>query len=99
MRAPKGKQQGQQQQSLFLLYLDAVSISNSKRAVRQGALPAPAPAAAAGGALAAPHQQQAQQPQQQQQAAPSMGALPPNMPDFTVKDLQFILTFIGQFSA
>jgi hypothetical protein len=114
MRAPKGKQQATPQHSLFLIYLDAVSIANNKRAVRQGALPAfdqqqqlqQQPA----GLGAAQHQQQQQQQQQQEgqgqglQAAgqpapprpPVGGALPPNMPDFSVRDLQFILTFVGE---
>ena len=87
-RVPKGKQQAAQQQTLFLLYLDAVSVANSKRAVQQGAAPA---AAAAQAAAQAPGQQQ-QQPQQAQ----ALTALPPNMPDFTVRDLQFVLTFLGE---
>jgi len=90
---PKGKQQGAQQQSLFLLYLDAVSITNSKRAVQQGALPAPA-AAAAG--LGGGPQPQPGQEQGQQQPQP-LEALPPNVPDFTVRDLVFVLKFIGAF--
>lgn len=83
-RAPKGKQQAAQQQSLFLLYLDAVSVTNNKRAVQQGALPPPATAAGA---------QQQQQQQNQQQV---LCALPPNVPDFNVRDLQFVLTFLGE---
>ncbi|KAI8465449.1 MAG: MCM2/3/5 family-domain-containing protein [Monoraphidium minutum] len=93
----KGRQ-GQQQQSIFLLYLDAVSVANSKRAVQQGAAPA---------AAAPPHAVGGQPPQAgaaaaaaaAQQAAAALTALPPNMPDFSVRDLQFVLTFLGEYAS
>lgn len=81
-----GKNKGQAKQNLFLIYLDALSVVNSKRADKGLAQP----------------QQQTQADQQQQKLFEQqlllqrdLSAAAPNMPDFTLKDLQFILTFTG----
>lgn len=82
---PGGKGKGQPKQNLFLIYLDALSVVNSKRADK-----------------AISQQQQQQQTAEQaagQQAFEllqrDLSTAAPNMPDFTLKDLQFILTFTG----
>jgi hypothetical protein len=78
--APGGKNKGQAKQSLFLIYLDALSVVNSKRATKD-----------------APQQQAEQQQQfeQQLQLVPELSSAAPNMQDFSIKDLQFVLTFTG----
>lgn len=80
-----GKIKGQAKQNLFLIYLDALSIVNNKRADK--GLPQQQPEQQ-------PHsEQQQQQFDQQLQLQRQLSAAAPNMPDFTLKDLQFILTF------
>eukprot|EP00775_Hariotina_reticulata_P012205 gene12205-12342_t len=78
-QGPPGKAKQGTKQSLFLIYLDALSVVNNKRAIKTA--------------------QQEDQPdpqqalQEQVQLHRQLAASAPNMPDFTVKDLQFILTF------
>jgi hypothetical protein len=72
-----GKKQAQPKQSLFLIYVDALSVVNSKSAAK---------------ALQA---QQHAQLQDATRALSQLSTAAPNMPDFTLKDLQFILTFTG----
>jgi hypothetical protein len=91
--AQAGKGKGQAKQNLFLIYLDALSVVNNKRASK--------------GPGAEQQQPQQSQADQQQQAAleqqlllqRGLSSAAPNMPDFTLKDLQFILTFTGTYTA
>lgn len=86
-----GKIKGQAKQNLFLIYLDALSIVNNKRADK--GLPQQQPEQQ-------PHsEQQQQQFDQQLQLQRQLSAAAPNMPDFTLKDLQFILTFTGELGS
>jgi hypothetical protein len=73
---------------LFLIYVDALSLVNNKRAAK--------PAADAAAADGQQTQQVLEQQLQRQLSAAASSA--PNMPDFTLKDLQFILTFTGEFT-
>jgi hypothetical protein len=89
--AQAGKGKGQAKQNLFLIYLDALSVVNNKRASKES------------GAQQQPQQSQADQQQQaafEQQLLLQRGlsSAAPNMPDFTLKDLQFILTFTGTYA-
>jgi hypothetical protein len=81
-----GKNKGQAKQNLFLIYLDALSVVNSKRADKGMAQPQHTQA----------DQQQQQLFEQQLLLQRDLSAAAPNMPDFTLKDLQFILTFTGE---
>ncbi|WIA40343.1 hypothetical protein OEZ86_013710 [Tetradesmus obliquus] len=82
---PGGKKQAPKQ-NLFLIYVDALSLVNNKRAAK--AVP---DAAAAAGEQQTPQVVEQQLQLQRQLSAAASAA--PNMPDFTLKDLQFILTF------
>jgi hypothetical protein len=88
LAGPPGAKKQAPKQNLFLIYVDALSLVNNKRAAKSAQLQdvSAADAAAAG--------QQTQQLQRQLSAAASAA---PNMPDFTLKDLQFILTFTGRY--
>lgn len=89
--APGGKNKGQPKQNLFLIYLDALSVVNSKRAYKGVAQQQQQPQSQAQG-----DQQQQQLLEQQLLLTRDLSAAAPNMPDFTLKDLQFILTFTGE---
>lgn len=80
---PTGKHKGQPKQNLFLIYLDALSVVNNK---------------SAGTTPQQPQQQQAGQQmlEQQLRLQRQLSTAAPNMPDFTLKDLNFILTFTGE---
>lgn len=89
---PNGKNKGQPKQNLFLIYLDAMSVVNSKRADKSLPQQQAQPQHLSG----TDQQQQQQQLEQQLQLQQQVSAAAPNMPDFTLKDLQFILTFTGE---
>lgn len=77
-----------------MIYVDALSVVNNKRAGR-GA-PPPPQQLGQGQAQSEADQQQQQQFEQQLLLQRDLSAAAPNMPDFTLKDLQFILTFTGE---
>jgi hypothetical protein len=83
------KNKGQAKQNLFLIYVDALSVVNSKRSSKSIAQPQQAQAQTQA------DQQQQQLFEQQLLLQRDLSAAAPNMPDFTLKDLQFILTFTG----
>lgn len=84
--AGAGPKQGKNnKQSLFLIYLDAASIVNNKRAVKQPDQSLTTDSAGCSSFGCG----------QQQQAQLALASLPPNVPDFSVRDLQFILTLTG----
>lgn len=91
---PPGKSKGgRPKQNLFLIYVDALSVVNNKRAGRG----APPPQQQRQGqAQSEADKQQQQQFEQQLLLQRDLSAAAPNMPDFTLKDLQFILTFTGE---
>lgn len=89
---PGGKGKGQPKQNLFLIYLDALSVVNSKRADKAASQQQQQQQAG----TQAPGQQQQQAFEQQLLLQRDLSAAAPNMPDFTLKDLQFILTFTGE---
>ncbi len=94
---PGGGKQGKNaaKQPLFLVYLDAISVTKHSKAARtQEEQPAE-------GSVAAMLLEQQQQGQQEgqgdgQQLAKQLSSAPPNMPGFSVRDLQFVLTFTGE---
>lgn len=91
---PPGKSKGgQPKQNLFLIYVDALSVVNNKRAGR-----GPPPQQQQGQGQSKADQQQQQQFEQQLLLQRDLSAAAPNMPDFTLKDLQFILTFTGEIA-
>lgn len=85
---PPGAKNKAAKQNLFLIYLDAITVVNNKRAVKPGQLQQLQQQAGtgAGDEHVLPEQLQLQR---------QLTAAAPNMPDFTLKDLQFILTFTG----
>jgi hypothetical protein len=88
---PPGAKKSAPKQNLFLIYVDALSLVNSKRAAKSTQLQdITAAEAAAGG------QQDLEQQLQLQRQLSVAASAAPNMPDFTLKDLQFILTFTGR---
>ena len=89
---PAGKGKGQPKQNLFLIYVDALSVVNSKRADKAVSQQQQLQQA---GTQAAGQQQQQQAFEQQLLLQRDLSTAAPNMPDFTLKDLQFILTFTG----
>lgn len=84
-----GNRQQQQQQGLFLIYVDAINISNAQRAVRGGS-EAGTQGASQGGRTT----QQGGNSQQATVLPNAAVGLPPNMPDFTTKDLEFVVTLM-----
>ncbi|KAF6258257.1 MCM2/3/5 family-domain-containing protein [Scenedesmus sp. NREL 46B-D3] len=88
---PPGAKKQAPKQNLFLIYVDALSLVNNKRAAKSVQLQDQATADAAAGGQQT-QQVLEQQLQLQRQLSASASAAP-NMPDFTLKDLQFILTF------
>jgi hypothetical protein len=93
---PPGKNKGgQPKQNLFLIYVDALSVVNNKRAGRGQPQPQQQGQQQGQGQSEADQQQQ-QQFEQQLLLQRDLSAAAPNMPDFTLKDLQFILTFTGE---
>lgn len=93
LSGPPGKSKGgQPKQNLFLIYVDALSVVNNKRAGRGQPQPQQQGQGQQQGQSEADQQQQ-QQFEQQLLLQRDLSAAAPNMPDFTLKDLQFILTF------
>jgi hypothetical protein len=93
LAGPPGAKKQAPKQNLFLIYVDALSLVNNKRAAKSTQLQDVSAAdAAAGGQQTQQVLEQHLQLQRQLSAAASAA---PNMPDFTLKDLQFILTFTG----
>jgi hypothetical protein len=78
---------------LFLIYVDALSLVNNKRAAKSTQLQEISAADAAAGRQQT--QQVLEQQLQLQRQLSAAASAAPNMPDFTLKDLQFILTFTG----
>jgi hypothetical protein len=89
LAGPPGAKKQAPKRNLFLIYVDALSLVNNKRAAKSAT---DAAAAAAGEQQTQQALEQQLQLQRQLSAAASAA---PNMPDFTLKDLQFILTFTG----